>query len=190
MAVSIRNIVVSVVGVVVLGSWAYSWFANHRANSTVDDGNAEIEKANQYSTQAGAKYTQLTNPATLAAFPGNREQLRPEVVATAELFAQAATAFQSAAAKTEQAGKEGADAVFNEYISVHTQSIRAIGRAKEELGKVVLLFLDPEVKSEADLDRKAESHIKSANALAEQSGALAKRAEEMIANNPSKLRKR
>ena len=189
MAGSIGKILSPLIVIGLLGWWGYNWFATHRANSSVEDSNAEILEANALLPTFVPSFQRLLGAETLESFPGNREAIRSEVQKTADGFAKAAALYRSAAAKMSVVAQKDVDATFREYIQLQIKATGDLGDSKTELSKVLLMLLDPKIDSAKKFEDESDAAMKAFERLHQQSEAAARQADDLAAKNPSKIKR-
>lgn len=185
------KILQSIAGLIVVllvGVSIYSQYSTSKANKLVDEGNEAINTYNEVHTKALADYKSLMTDENLGAFPGNREQLAPQAKAIGEQFNQAAEHLKRAAAKFEEAAKQGADEHASAYWDLKSKELRKTAEAKEALRDLTLALVDPAVSDATKLDaRVGEMADKSKKAQGE-ADELTKQVDKIKAEYPDVIK--
>jgi hypothetical protein len=150
----ILQAIAGLVVVLLVGVSIFNQYSTTKANKLVDEGNATINAYNEVHGKALAEYKTLMTEENLGGFPGNREQLAPKAKAIGEQFNQAAEHLKTAAAKFEEAAKQGAEEHASAYWDVKAKELRKTAEAKEALRDLTLALVDPAVSDAAKLDAR------------------------------------
>lgn len=127
-----------------------------KANAKVDEANAASTKADEHLQAAAKKYDELFSEANIAAFPGNREQLKKLAEEIVDHAKQGAKHFSDASSKFVEASKEqvGEDVVI-EYWKLKGQTNQKLAEGTQALADGAALFLDATIADAAALQEKA-----------------------------------
>ena len=155
----------AVAGVVLVAALLFQFYSQRQGNKKVEEANT-MQKAGDAAIQSvGDKFTQLLSDENLAAFPGNREQLKPLAQEVSARFKKGAEHYRTAHQRFQEASDEGVDDAVKKYWAMRGEMLKTMAESKEGYADVCLLVVDDKIADKTALETQIGERLTKVQAL-------------------------